>query len=104
MALALAPLDEKRSPSQSVKRCPSYAGSLPAVDAFYKQPSYTVVNVYGAWTPATNENITLRLGVDNLFDRDYFERSSYATSSTRGGIDPVYAPGRTVTINAALKF
>jgi len=48
--------------------------------------------------------VRVQLGVDNLFDRKYFERSSYATSSNRGGIDPVFAPGRTITLHAGVKF
>ncbi len=71
---------------------------------FYDQSSYTVVNVYAEWTPATYENLSVRLNVDNLFDKNYYERSSYAASSNRGGIDPVFAPGRTVSLQAALKF
>lgn len=85
-----------------------WAGSLPALTTgsttFYEQPSYTVVNAYAEWTPPSYSKVVVRLGVDNLFDKTYFERSSYATSSTRGGIDPVYAPGRTVTLGATVKF
>ncbi|WP_411034134.1 TonB-dependent receptor domain-containing protein [Shinella sp. BYT-45] len=71
---------------------------------FYDQPAYAVVNAYAEWTPPSYENVTLRVGVDNLFDKKYFERSSYAASSNRGGIDPVYAPGRTITLHAGVKF
>lgn len=78
--------------------------ALATASGFYDQPSYTVVNIYTEWTPPSYENVTLRLSVDNLFDRKYFERSSYATSSNRGGIDPVYAPGRTITLHAGVKF
>ncbi len=71
---------------------------------FYDQEAYTVVNAYAEWTPQSYENLALRLSVDNLFDENYYERSGYAASSSRGGIDPVYAPGRTVTFGASLKF
>lgn len=71
---------------------------------FYDQPVYAVVNTYAEWTPPSFENVTLRLGIDNLFDKKYFERSSFAASSNRGGIDPVYAPGRTFTLHAGIKF
>lgn len=71
---------------------------------FYDQSSYTVVNAYAEWTPETYKNVAIRLAVDNVFDKNYYERSSYATSSNRGGIDPIYAPGRTVTLGASLKF
>ena len=71
---------------------------------FYDQPAYTVVNAYAEWKPASLNNVAIRLDVDNLFDKDYYERSGYATNSSRGGIDPVFAPGRTVTLGASVKF
>jgi len=73
-------------------------------NGFLDQPSYTVVNAYAEWNPPINQNLTLRVGVENLFNETYYERSSYAASTNRGGIDPVYAPGRTFTFQTALKF
>jgi hemoglobin/transferrin/lactoferrin receptor protein len=78
--------------------------TVATASGFYDQPAYTVVNIYAEWSPPANENLSLRLAVDNLFDKTYYERSSYAASSARGGIDPVFAPGRTFTVQAALKF
>ena len=71
---------------------------------FYDQSSYTVLNTYAEWTPPRYENMSVRLGVDNVLDKTYYERSSYAASSNRGGIDPIYAPGRTITLATSLKF
>lgn len=71
---------------------------------FYEQPSYTVVNAYAEWTPASHRNMTLRLSVENLFDETYYERSGYAPRDARGGIEPVYAPGRTVTFGGTVRF
>lgn len=71
---------------------------------FYDQPSYTVFNAYAEWTPEAYKNASFRLTVDNIFNKNYYERSSYAMSSNRGGIDPIYAPGRTVTVQASIKF
>ncbi|OCW57385.1 TonB-dependent receptor domain-containing protein [Hoeflea olei] len=81
-----------------------WAGSIDAISTFYEEPSYTVVNAYAEWTPQQWENATLRLSVDNLFDETYYERSSYAASSARGGIDPVWAPGRTFTVQLTTTF
>lgn len=82
----------------------AWAGKIDAIDTFYEQPAYTVVNAYAEWTPSTFENMTVRLGVENLFDETYYERSGYAASSARGGLEPVYAPGRTFTLHTALRF
>lgn len=71
---------------------------------FYDQSAYTVVNAYAEWTPPKIENLSLRIGVENLFDKTYYERTTYAPSKNRGGIDPVYAPGRTFTFQTSLKF
>ncbi|SMO83334.1 TonB-dependent receptor domain-containing protein [Paracoccus laeviglucosivorans] len=77
---------------------------------FYDQSSYTVVNVYGEWRPQNYENIVVHLGIDNLFDRNYYERSSYGERDVfRNGalardINPLYAPGRTVTLGVKMDF
>lgn len=86
----------------------AWAGKISDVVAtnanFLDQPSYTVFNAYAEWTPPANENASFRLGIDNIFNETYTERSSYAASTSRGGIDPVYAPGRTITLQATVKF
>lgn len=70
---------------------------------FSDAPSYTVVNLYGEWRPENYENVALHLGVDNVFDRKYSERSSYVQYDARG-VQPLYAPGRTVTLGVKMDF
>ncbi|WP_434287934.1 TonB-dependent receptor domain-containing protein [Celeribacter sp. SCSIO 80788] len=68
--------------------------------------SYTVVNAYAEWKPERLEGATLRLGVDNLFDETYYERSSYVyreISATRT-VYPALAAGRTVSLSMTLDF
>ena len=77
---------------------------------FYDQSSYTVLNLYGEWRPENYENIAVHLNIDNVFDRNYYERSSYVERDVfRGGtlardINPLYAPGRTVTLGVKMDF
>lgn len=77
---------------------------------YYDQSSYTVVNLYGEWRPQNYENIAVNLGINNVFDRTYYERSSYGERDVvRGGalvrnIDPLYAPGRTITLGVKMDF
>lgn len=77
---------------------------------FYDDSGYTVVNLYGEWRPENYQNVAVHLGVDNLFDRTYYERSSYGERDVvRGGvlardIDPLYAPGRTITLGVKMDF
>ncbi len=70
---------------------------------FADQDSYTVVNVYGQWRPQNYQNIAVHLNVDNLFDTNYYERSSYGQYDARG-VMPLYAPGRTVTLGVKMDF
>ncbi|TNE69061.1 MAG: TonB-dependent receptor [Rhodobacteraceae bacterium] len=68
--------------------------------------SYTVVNAYAEWQPPQIEGAKVRLGVDNLFDETYYERSSYVyreISATRT-VYPAYASGRTVSLSLTLDF
>lgn len=82
-----------------------WAGSLPETkkDAtIYKaMEGYTFVNAYAEWAPSAHQGLGLRLGVDNIFDQKYTERSGFG-SNTR--LNPVYATGRTVTLKASLQF
>lgn len=70
---------------------------------FSDHAGYGVVNAYAEWRPATYENVVVRLGVDNLLDKTYYERSSYVQYSPRD-VEPLYAPGRTVTLGLNLDF
>ncbi|MDQ7260174.1 TonB-dependent receptor [Paracoccus sp. PS-1] len=72
---------------------------------FEDHDSYTIVNVYGQWRPQNYENVVVHLGVDNLFDESYYERSSYVERVMGSRIiDPLYAPGRTVTLGVKMDF
>lgn len=79
------------------------SGDYLTAAGFSEAPSYTVLNLYGEWRPANYENVVLHLGVDNVFDRNYSERSSYVQYDARG-VMPLYAPGRTVTLGLKMDF
>lgn len=66
-------------------------------------PSYTVVSAYAEWRPASYDNLVVNLNVDNLFNENYYERSSYVQNDDRL-VYPLYAPGRTVTLGLKLDF
>lgn len=71
-------------------------------DAATPLPSYEVVNLYGTYTPRAAENLEIRLGVNNLFDKTYASRSSDGIDSSR--VIPLNEPGRTLSLTARLKF
>lgn len=68
---------------------------------FRPMDSYAVFNIYGEWTPEFQDNLTVRLEVNNLFDKAFVERGTYPSSTT---VDAVKAPGRSFMLSAQLKF
>ena len=83
-----------------------YAGKMTYSDAvraagFIEQPSYAVLGLWADWNPAGRQDVTVRLGVDNLLDRQYFYRGSYPAS---GRVEPIPAAGRTLQASVAWKF
>lgn len=71
---------------------------------FADHNSYTVVNAYAEWAPPSVEGMAVRLGIDNLLDENYYERSSYVQRISGRLVEPHYAPGRTVSLGVNMKF
>lgn len=63
---------------------------------------YEVVNLYGAYTPRSYENLELRLDLRNVFDETYASRS--ADGIDFPGVVPLNEPGRTVLLTARVLF
>ncbi|NVO56736.1 TonB-dependent receptor [Rhodobacteraceae bacterium B1Z28] len=64
---------------------------------------YTVVNIFGEYTPPSFSNLTVRLSVNNLFDEDYSDRATYGADYTTELV-PLKEPGRTVVVEAVARF
>ncbi|KIC39091.1 hypothetical protein RA27_17720 [Ruegeria sp. ANG-R] len=64
---------------------------------------YTVVNIFGEYTPPSLSNLTLRLSVNNLFDEDYSDRATYGADYA-ADLVPLKEPGRTVVVEAVARF
>ncbi|MFC3694958.1 TonB-dependent receptor domain-containing protein [Chenggangzhangella methanolivorans] len=65
--------------------------------------AYEVVNAFLEWKPQTvGFETTLRVDVKNIFDNTYGSRASYG--SEFGNVTPLYEPGRSVIMSAAVKF
>lgn len=80
----------------------SYAGAVRAA-GYVEQPSYTVVGLSADWNPGGRKDLTLRLGVDNLFDRQYYNRGSYPRHQIRSVV-PIPAAGRSVQVGVTWTF
>lgn len=63
-------------------------------------PAYQVVNLFASYTPPGNEALNIRLGVDNLFNEQYFSRQSRDADD-----DFLFAePGRSVSLSLNYTF
>jgi len=71
---------------------------------FIDQASYSVVDVSAEWNPNGRKDVTLRLGVDNLFDRSYYYRGSYPMQGGSRPIVAIPASGRSVQVGATWSF
>jgi hemoglobin/transferrin/lactoferrin receptor protein len=72
--------------------------------AFVNQPSYAVVDVSAEWNPQGRKDLTLRVGIDNLFDRNYYYRGSYPMQEGSRPIEAIPASGRSVQVGATWTF
>lgn len=83
----------------------SWAGGLPetrkGATVYNAMEDYTFVDAYAEWKPSAYKGLGIRLGIDNVFDQRYTERSGFGSTSR---LNPVYAPGRTMTLKASLQF
>lgn len=85
-----------------------YAGKLSYSDAvratgYVEQPSYTVVGLSADWNPGGRKDLTVRVSVDNLFDRAYYYRGSYPRNLGRNVV-PIAAMGRSVQLGMTWTF
>ncbi|WP_345933491.1 TonB-dependent hemoglobin/transferrin/lactoferrin family receptor [Tistrella arctica] len=79
-------------------------------DASYKPAGYGVFDFAAAWQPM--HWVTLRLGIDNIFDKRYFPSSAVAYDATPSttavaNTNPIEAqvqPGRSFSLGATLTF
>ncbi|WP_127108475.1 TonB-dependent receptor domain-containing protein [Pararhodobacter zhoushanensis] len=65
-------------------------------------PGYGVVNVFVEYHPPSMRGLTLRAEVNNLFDRQYADRATYGADFA--SVTPIYEPGRSVQLSAAMRF
>lgn len=67
-----------------------------------ERDSYVVANIHGEWTPEMLEDLTLRLDVKNLFDKEYVDKTTVGTDNAT--TIPFNEPGRTFLVSAKMYF
>lgn len=88
----------------------TYGGSIEAatrysdMDGFADAeiPGYAVLNLFAEYNSPTIEGLVIRAEVLNLFDKEYADRATYGADFA--AVTPLYEPGRTVSLVAAMKF
>lgn len=65
---------------------------------------YAVHDVYAQWQPTGKDDVTLTLTVKNLFDKFYYEQSSFGYHPRWGAVAGFPEPGRDIRVSAAWRF
>ncbi|WP_404324895.1 TonB-dependent receptor [Cobetia sp. UIB-001] len=65
-----------------------------------EKPGYVTHDIRAQWTPASYQDLTLTLAVNNVFDKRYSDHSSYLLSSG----DSMLEPGRDIRLGASYSF
>lgn len=68
---------------------------------FRDQPAYALANIFAEWSPPQVKDLTVRLAADNLFDANYYPRSTYPYTAR---VTPLFGPGRVVSLTSTIKF
>ena len=65
---------------------------------------YTVMDVYAQWLPTGKEDVRVNLGVKNLFNKFYYDQSSFGFHPRWQGIAALPESGRDVRVSVAWRF
>ena len=72
-----------------------------------EKPSYTVHDIYARWLPTGNEDFSVSLAVNNLFDEQYLNHASvedFEDNAGWAGIVGSPDPGRDIRLTLAYSF
>ncbi len=65
-----------------------------------EKPAYVTHDIRAQWAPASCQDLTVTLTVNNVFDKRYSDHSSYLLNSG----DSMLEPGRDVRLGAGYSF
>lgn len=65
---------------------------------------YAVHDIYAQWLPTGKDNLKLLLSVKNLFDRFYYDQSSFGYHPRWGGVAGLPEAGRDIRLTAQMTF
>lgn len=71
----------------------------------YDKPGYAVHNIYAKWLPLGDDQLTVSLAINNLFDKEYLSHAAVDDwTDTWSNISGQNAAGRDIRLSAAYKF
>lgn len=76
-------------------------------DLNYRKKGYAVHDIYARWMPMADDQLTVTLSVNNLFDKQYISHASIADFTQNPGWDGIIgspSEGRDIRLSAALRF
>jgi hemoglobin/transferrin/lactoferrin receptor protein len=79
------------------------------IDRTYEidKPSYSVHDIYVQWQPLNNDDLSVNLAVQNLFNEHYRDHSSvgdYSTVPGWGNVSGIYESGRDIRVSLNYQF
>lgn len=74
-------------------------------DATFKAPGYGLVDLTAWWSPEQVEGLTVRAGVYNVFDREYYDALNVRNSAVTALNRPYFSePGRSFKVSITQRF
>lgn len=67
-----------------------------------KIPGYAVLDLHADYAPPSVDGLVIRVGIDNVFDREYADRATYGADYA--SVTPLFEPGRTFSIVASFRY
>lgn len=68
------------------------------------KPGYAVHDIYARWQPLGRDKLNVRLGINNLFDKFYYDQASFSSTTAAGVVYGYADPGRNVRLDLSWKF
>jgi len=93
--------------AEFVKGLHNIQQTVGTTDLELDKPGYAVHNIYAKWLPLGDDQLTLSLTINNLFDKQYLSHASVEDYTSNAGWESISgsaAAGRDIRLSAVLKF
>lgn len=70
----------------------------------YRKSGYVVHDLSASWLPLGQDRLAVRFAIKNVFDRDYYDQSTYAYNAANNQYLGMAEPGRDLRVDVSYKF